>query len=58
MRVTRLKLASLRSIVAAEFRFQPGFNLIVGVNGVGNGVLSPYSQVAVWWLHQRLARMQ
>jgi len=24
----------------------------------GNGVLSPYSQVAVWWLQQRLARMQ
>ena len=35
MRVTRLKLANLRAIQAAEFRFQPGFNLIVGVNGVG-----------------------
>ena len=35
MRVTRLKLANLRVIEAAEFRFQPGFNLIVGVNGVG-----------------------
>ena len=35
MRVTRLKLANLRAIEAAEFRFQPGFNLIVGVNGVG-----------------------
>ena len=35
MRVTSLKLANLRAIKAAEFRFQPGLNLIVGVNGVG-----------------------
>lgn len=35
MRVTSLKLVNLRAIEAAEFRFQPGFNLIVGVNGVG-----------------------
>ena len=35
MRVTSLKLANLRAIEAAEFRFQPGVNLIVGVNGVG-----------------------
>ncbi len=35
MIVTGLKLANLRVIKAAEFRFQPGFNLIVGVNGVG-----------------------
>ena len=35
MIVTRLKLANLRVIESAEFRFQPGVNLIVGVNGVG-----------------------
>lgn len=35
MIVTRLNLANLRAIEAAEFRFKPGFNLIVGVNGVG-----------------------
>jgi hypothetical protein len=35
MRVTRLKLANVRAIEAAEFRFQRGINLIVGVNGVG-----------------------
>jgi AAA domain, putative AbiEii toxin, Type IV TA system/AAA domain len=35
MRVTRLKLTNVRAIETAEFRFQPGFNLIVGVNGVG-----------------------
>lgn len=35
MIVTRLKLANLRAIETAEFRFQTGLNLIVGVNGVG-----------------------
>jgi ABC-type multidrug transport system ATPase subunit len=35
MRVTTLKVANLRAIKEAEFRFQAGFNLIVGVNGVG-----------------------
>lgn len=35
MIVTRLKLANLRAIETAEFMFKPGFNLIVGVNGVG-----------------------
>jgi len=35
MRVTRLRLANLRPIEAAEFKFHPGFNLLVGVNGVG-----------------------
>ena len=35
MRVTRLELANARAIRAAEFNFSPGFNLIVGVNGVG-----------------------
>jgi len=35
MNVTRLKLANLRAITSMEFKFQPGCNLIVGVNGVG-----------------------
>lgn len=35
MIVTSLKLANVRAIEAAEFWFRPGFNLIVGVNGVG-----------------------
>jgi predicted ATP-binding protein involved in virulence len=35
MIVTRLKLANLRAVEAADFDFQPGFNLLVGVNGVG-----------------------
>jgi ABC-type multidrug transport system ATPase subunit len=35
MIVTELKLANLRAVELAEFHFQPGFNLVVGVNGVG-----------------------
>ena len=35
MKVTRLKLVNVRAVEVAEFRFQPGFNLIAGVNGVG-----------------------
>ena len=35
MIVTGLKLANFRPIEAADFRFLPGVNLIVGVNGVG-----------------------
>ena len=35
MKVTSLQLTNLRPISSAVFRFQPGFNLIVGVNGVG-----------------------
>ena len=39
MIVRGLKLAHLRAIEIAEFRFQPGFNLIVGVNGVGKSTV-------------------
>ena len=35
MIITGLELTNVRAIETAEFRFQPGFNLIVGVNGVG-----------------------
>jgi predicted ATP-binding protein involved in virulence len=35
MIVTRLKIANVRAVEAAVFSFKPGFNLIVGVNGVG-----------------------
>ena len=39
MIVTRLKLANLRAIETAEFRFLPGFNLIIGANGVGKSTV-------------------
>ena len=35
MRVTRLKLTNVRAIEVAELDFRSGFNLVVGVNGVG-----------------------
>lgn len=35
MIVTRLRLVNVRAVHTAEFSFKPGFNLIVGVNGVG-----------------------
>ena len=39
MRVTRLKLTNVRAIEVAEFHFQPGFNLVAGVNGVGKSTV-------------------
>ena len=35
MRVTHIKVANVRAIQSAELCFQLGFNLIIGVNGVG-----------------------
>lgn len=35
MIVTRLRLTNVRAIEMVDFSFKPGFNLIVGVNGVG-----------------------
>jgi predicted ATP-binding protein involved in virulence len=39
MIVTGVKVANVRAIEAAEFSFKPGFNLIVGVNGVGKSTV-------------------
>ena len=35
MKITSLRLTNVRTIETAAFHFQPGCNLIVGVNGVG-----------------------
>ena len=35
MKVVYLELANVRAIKAAKFHFRPGFNLVVGINGVG-----------------------
>ncbi|MBF0214723.1 MAG: AAA family ATPase [Magnetococcales bacterium] len=35
MKITGLKVTNLRALKLAEFSFQPGMNLLVGVNGVG-----------------------
>ena len=47
MRITSLKLTNIRSIETAEFRFQPGFNLIVGVNGVGKSTVLDASRICL-----------
>ncbi len=39
MIVTELELSHLRAIETAEFKFRAGFNLIVGVNGVGKSTV-------------------
>ena len=39
MKINSLQLTNIRSIETAEFRFQPGFNLIAGVNGVGKSTV-------------------
>jgi predicted ATPase len=39
MKVTSIKLTNVRSIMTAELRFQPGFNVVVGENGVGKTTL-------------------
>jgi len=35
MRINTLELTNVRGFTHAKFEFQPGFNLIVGINGVG-----------------------
>ncbi len=47
MRFTGLKLANLRAIETAEFHFQPGINLIVGVNGVGKSTVLDALRIGV-----------
>ena len=39
MKITSLNLTNIRSIETAGFRLKPGFNLIVGVNGVGKSTV-------------------
>src|SRR5690554_2950966 len=35
MKINTLELTNVRGFTHAKFEFQPGFNLIVGINGVG-----------------------
>jgi energy-coupling factor transporter ATP-binding protein EcfA2 len=39
MRITRLTITNLRAMQRAEFHLRSGFNLIVGVNGVGKSTV-------------------
>jgi predicted ATP-binding protein involved in virulence len=39
MRIESLTIANVRAIEYGEFHFRPGFNLVVGVNGVGKSTV-------------------
>ena len=39
MEINRLKLSNFRGFKDAEFDFQPGMNLIVGINGAGKSTV-------------------
>lgn len=51
MRVKRLTLTNVRAFQQAEFEFQPGMNLLVGVNGAGKStVLEVLRRMFARWL--------
>lgn len=58
MRVAHLKLANVRAIKAAEFRFWPGFNLIVGINGVGKTTVLDALSICLSDVVQRVNKLQ
>lgn len=39
MKITRLSLDNVRAFDEAEFEFNPGFNLIIGINGAGKSTV-------------------
>ena len=58
MRIARLKLANVRAIAAAEFHFRSGFNLIVGVNGVGKTTVLDSLAVCLFAFVRRANRLR
>ena len=48
MRITHLGLTNVRAVKVARFYFQPGFNLIVGVNGVGKTSVLRAAAACLW----------
>src|SRR5690554_6233562 len=47
MRINTLELTNVRGFTHAKLEFQPGFNLIVGVNGVGKTTVLETLRVAM-----------
>ena len=58
MKITRLMLDNVRAIEEAEFTFNPGFNLIIGINGAGKStVLDAIRYCGSHLLYNLLPRM-
>ena len=58
MKVTHLNLANVRVIESAEFHFRPGFNLVVGVNGVGKTTVIEALAVSLSEIIQRITKFR
>ena len=58
MRVTRLKLANVRAIEAAEFNFRPDFNLVAGINGAGKTTVLDALAVCLSHFVRRVNRLR
>ena len=56
MRVTDLRLTNVRSIKTAEMHFQPGFNLVVGDNGVGKTTIIETLAICLFEFERRYNR--
>lgn len=62
MKVKKLKIAGLRALTQIELEFQPGMNLLVGVNGVGkttvlDALRISLSRILVPLTSQRLSKV-
>ena len=58
MKITHLNLANVRVIESAEFRFRPGFNLVVGVNGVGKTTVIEALAVSLSEIIKRIYKLR
>ena len=58
MRVTRLKLANVRAIEAAEFHFRADFNLVAGINGAGKTTVLDALAVCLSHFIRRVNRLR
>ena len=58
MRVTRLKLANVRAIEAAEFHFRAHFNLVAGINGAGKTTVLDALAVCLSHFIKRVNRLR
>ena len=56
MRVTDLSLTNVRSIKTAEMHFQPGYNLVVGANGVGKTTIIETLAICLFEFERRYNR--